>query len=510
MSVLSSKRQVAKNAIMLYIRMIFTMFVGLYSSRVVLQTLGVTDYGVYNVVAAVVPFFGFFSNSMAASTSRFITLELGIGDKKRLQKTFSSALIIQIGVALGMILLAETVGLWFLFNMLKIPAERFNTAFWVYQISAFSVLFDCTQVPYNACIIAHEKMNVYAYVEIFKTILKLLILYLLIIGNLDKLLLYAILSFLVGVIITLIYRIYCIRNFEECRFEFKIDKDIIKPMLSFSGFDTFTGLCANVNFQGIPYFINIVFSVILNAAAGIVLTVTNVFRSFVGNIITAFRPQIIKLYAQEKYKEMIDIYYLSLRMLTFIMTIIITIFIYNCNYILELWLGKVPAYTVILLNICFFEVFFDVITSNLKIGIYAAGKIKKYSVFQGIVKLFVIPLAILCLLVVKKPEHIYIINALSTFICMILSVYYLKENIPYFSIGNFIFNMGSMLLPIVPTIVILLLMSKLRLSNSVSFLSSIGVVLVCMSLFSYIFLGHKNRQIVNTIINNKLLKIFKL
>lgn len=510
MSELSSKRQVAKNAIMLYIRMIFTMFVGLYSSRVVLQTLGVTDYGVYNVVAAVVPFFGFFSNSMAASTSRFITLELGIGDKKRLQKTFSSALIIQIGVALGMILLAETVGLWFLFNMLKIPAERFNTAFWVYQISAFSVLFDCTQVPYNACIIAHEKMNVYAYVEIFKTILKLLILYLLIIGNLDKLLLYAILSFLVGVIITLIYRIYCIRNFEECRFEFKIDKDIIKPMLSFSGFDTFTGLCANVNFQGIPYFINIVFSVILNAAAGIVLTVTNVFRSFVGNIITAFRPQIIKLYAQEKYKEMIDIYYLSLRMLTFIMTIIITIFIYNCNYILELWLGKVPAYTVILLNICFFEVFFDVITSNLKIGIYAAGKIKKYSVFQGIVKLFVIPLAILCLLVVKKPEHIYIINALSTFICMILSVYYLKENIPYFSIGNFIFNMGSMLLPIVPTIVILLLMSKLRLSNSVSFLSSIGVVLVCMSLFSYIFLGHKNRQIVNTIINNKLLKIFKL
>ena len=510
MSELSSKRQVAKNAIMLYIRMIFTMFVGLYSSRVVLQTLGVTDYGVYNVVAAVVPFFGFFSNSMAASTSRFITLELGIGDKKRLQKTFSSALIIQIGVALGMILLAETVGLWFLFNMLKIPIERFNTAFWVYQISAFSVLFDCTQVPYNACIIAHERMNVYAYVEILKTILKLLILYLLIIGNFDKLLLYAILSFLVGGIITLIYRIYCIRNFEECRFNFKVEKEIIKPMLSFSGFDTVTGLCANVNFQGIPYFINIVFSVILNAAAGIVLTVTNVFRSFVGNIITAFRPQIIKLYAQEKYKEMIDIYYLSLRMLTFIMTIIITIFIYNCNYILELWLGKVPAYTVILLNICFFEVFFDVITSNLKIGIYAAGKIKKYSVFQGIVKLFVIPLAILCLLVVKKPEHIYIINALSTFICMILSVYYLKENIPYFSIGNFIFNMGSMLLPIVPTIVILLLMSKLRLSNSVSFLSSIGVVFVCMSLFSYIFLGHKNRQIVNTIINNKLLKIFKL
>ena len=508
MSEISSKRQVAKNAIMLYIRMIFTIFVGLYSSRVVLQTLGVTDYGVYNVVAAVVPFFGFFSNSMAASTSRFLTLELGRGDKKRLQKTFSSALIIQLGVALSMILLAETIGLWFLFNMLRIPAERFNTAFWVYQISAFSVLFDCTQVPYNACIIAHERMNVYAYVEILKTILKLLILYLLIIGNFDKLLLYAILSFLVGVIITLIYRIYCIRNFEECRFEFKVDKDIIKPMLSFSGFDTFTGLCANVNFQGIPYFINIVFSVILNAAAGIVLTVTNVFRSFVGNITTAFRPQIIKLYAQEKYTEMMDIYYLSLRMLIFIMSVVIVIFIYNCNYILGLWLGKVPAYTVILLDICFFEVFFDVITSNLKIGIHAAGKIKKYSVFQGIVKLLVIPLALLCLLFAKKPEHIYIINALSTSFCMVLSVYYLKENIPYFSICDFIFNLGSMILPIVPTVVILLFLNELRLSNSVSLLSSSGVILICMTLFSYIFLGYKNRQVVNTIIKTKLFKKF--
>lgn len=508
MSELSSKRQVAKNAIMLYVRMIFTMFVGLYSSRVVLQTLGVTDYGVYNVVAAVVPFFGFFSNSMAASTSRFLTLELGRGDIKRLQKTFSSALIIQIGVALSMILLAETIGLWFLFNMLKIPAERFNTAFWVYQLSALSVLFDCTQVPYNACIIAHEKMNVYAYVEILKTILKLLILYLLVIGNLDKLLLYAILSFLVGVIITLIYRIYCIRNFEECRFEFKVDKDIIKPMLSFSSFDTFTGLCANVNFQGIPYFINIVFSVILNAAAGIVLTVTNVFRSFVGNIITAFRPQIIKLYAQEKYTEMIDIYYLSLRMLIFIMSVVIIIFIYNCNYILEVWLGKVPAYTVLLLDICFFEVFFDVISSNLKIGIHAAGKIKRYSIFQGIVKLLVIPLAILCLSVAKKPEDIYIINTLSTFLCMVLSVYYLKKNIPYFSIRDFSFNIGSMLLPIVPTIVILLFMDGVRLSNSISFLSSVGVILVSMSLFTYIFLGNKNRQLVNTIIKNKLFEKF--
>ena len=190
------------------------------------------------------------------------------------------------------------------------------------------------------------------------------------------------------------------------------------------------------------------------------------------------------------------------------MSVVIIIFIYNCNYILELWLGNVPAYTVILLDICFFEVFFDVITSNLKIGIHAAGKIRKYSVSQGIVKLMVIPLAILCLLVAKKPEHIYIINTLSTFICMVLSVYYLKENIPYFSIRDFIFNLGSMILPIVPTVVILLFLNELRLSDSVSLLSSSGVILVCMTLFSYIFLGYKNRQVVNTIVKYKLFKKF--
>ena len=492
---------------MLYLRMIFTMLVGLYSSRVVLQTLGVTDYGVYNVVAAVVPFFGFFSNSMAATTSRFVTLELGRGNKNRLQKTFSGALVIQICVALSMILLAETVGLWFLFNVLKIPAERFNVAFWVYQISAFSVLFECTQVPYNACIIAHERMNVYAYVEILKTALRLVILYLLIVSDFDKLLFYAILSLLVDVFITIIYRIYCIRHFEECRFRFTFDKDILKPMLSFSGFDMFTGLCANVNFQGIPYFINIVFSVVMNAAAGIVITVTNVFRSFVGNITTAFRPQIVKLYAQEKYTEMMDIYYLSMRMLIIVMSVIIISFIYNCDFILRIWLKQVPAYTVILLDICFFETFFDVMASNLKIGVHAAGKIKRYSIFQGIVKLLVIPLAVLCLLAGKHPEHIYILNTLSTFVCVLLSVYYLKKYIPLFSVQDFCMKVSSMILPVVPTILLLYLLTNLDISEFSRLILSCGLILVSMSFFSYLFLGREERNVVNRMVKNKLFNL---
>ncbi|WP_296094505.1 hypothetical protein [Alloprevotella tannerae] len=504
MSETSSKRQVAKNAAMLYLRMIFTILVGLYTSRVVLQTLGVTDYGVYNVVAAVVPFLGFFSNSMAATTSRFVTLELGRGDIKRLQKTFSGALVIQICVALSMILLAETVGLWFLFNVLKIPAERFNVAFWVYQISALSVLFECTQVPYNACIIAHERMNVYAYVEILKTALRLVILYLLIVSDFDKLLFYAILSLLVDIFITIIYRIYCIRHFEECRFRFTFDKDILKPMLSFSGFDMFTGLCANVNFQGIPYFINIVFSVVMNAAVGIVITVTNVFRSFVGNITTAFRPQIVKLYAQEKYTEMMDIYYLSMRMLIIVMSVIIISFIYNCDFILRIWLKQVPAYTVILLDICFFETFFDVMASNLKIGVHAAGKIKGYSIFQGIVKLLVIPLAVLCLLAGKHPEHIYILNTLSTFVCVLLSVYYLKKYIPLFSVQDFCMKVSSMILPVVPTILLLYLLTNLNISEFSRLILSCGLILVSMSFFSYLFLGREERNVVNRMVKNKL------
>lgn len=252
--------------------MFLTMVVGLYTSRVVLQTLGVEDYGIYGVIGGIVAMMGFLNASMSGATSRFLTFELGRGDKERLANTFSSALIVHIIIAAIVFVVAETVGLWFLCNKLVIPENRMVAAHWVYQLSILSSMLSITQVPYNSSIIAHEKMDVYAYVEILNVTLKLLIVYLLVIGNFDKLILYAILMFTVSVIIMVVYRIYCLRRFEECKFRLFLDKDYLKPLLSFSGWDLYGNMAFSVRQQGANFLLNMFYGVVLNAAYNIATT----------------------------------------------------------------------------------------------------------------------------------------------------------------------------------------------------------------------------------------------
>lgn len=246
-------RRIAKNTLILYIRMFISMIVGLYTSRVVLNTLGVEDFGIYGVVGGVVGMLGFLNASMSGATSRFIIFELGTGDIQKLRDTFSSSLIIHIAIALIVLLFAETVGLWFLCNKLVIPDNRMEAAYWVYQLSIFSAMLSITQTPYNACIIAHEKMSVYAYIEILSIVLKLMIVYLLLIGNWDKLKLYSLLVFLVSMLIMMVYRVYCIRHFVETHFHWVWDKSILKPLFSFSGWDLYGNVCVTVKGQSILY-----------------------------------------------------------------------------------------------------------------------------------------------------------------------------------------------------------------------------------------------------------------
>ena len=293
----SNNKLIAKNTVMLYIRMLLSIIVSLYTSRIVLQTLGVEDYGIYGVVGGIVTMFSFLNSSMAGATSRFLTFEMGKGDEERLKSTFSSALIIHIGIALLVLILAETIGVWFLNNKLVIPEGRMDAAHWVLQFSILGMIVGFTQVPYNATIIAHEKMDIYAYVELVNVFLKLGIVYLLNIGNLDKLVLYAFLVLLVNVIVAIIYRIYCLRHYEECKFKFNFNKDISKSLLSFSLYNLFGNMGVVVNTQGTNFVINMFFGVIYNAAASIGTIVSNVVTGFASNVMTAFRPQITKSYA---------------------------------------------------------------------------------------------------------------------------------------------------------------------------------------------------------------------
>lgn len=404
---ISSNKRIAKNAIMLYIRMFLSMIVGLYTSRIVLNTLGVVDYGIYGVVGGVVSMMGFLNASMAGATSRFITFELGKGNLQRLKDTFSSAMIVHIGIALVVFILAETVGLWFLNNKLIIPEDRMHAAHWVYQMSILSAMLNITQVPYNACIIAHERMGVYAYIEILNVTLKLLIVYLLLISNFDKLILYSILMFAVSIIIMMIYRIYCIRKFQECHFHWLWNKEKLCPLLSFSGWDLYGNMCVTARQQGNNILINMFFGVALNASSAIATTVSGVATGFCHNILQAFRPQIIKQYAQNNIEQMQDLVIKAITYSTLLLGCIVIIFEIEAEYILSIWLGNVPKYAVTFCKILLLANTFGMINAVLCIIIHATGNIKRISLITGTFFLLNIPFVYACFKLGLAPQWAY-------------------------------------------------------------------------------------------------------
>ncbi len=429
----SSNRRIAKNAVMLYIRMFLTMIVGLYTSRVVLNVLGVEDYGIYGVVGGVVAMLGFLNASMSGATSRFLTFELGKGDKKRLADTFSSALIVHIGIALIVFVVAETLGLWFLTHKLVIPEGRMTAAHWVYQMSIASAMLGITQVPYNATIIAHEKMDVYAYVEILHVTLKLLIVYLLTIGNFDKLILYAALVLAVGVLIIMIYRIYCIRHFEESHFHWIWNKSIIVPLISFSGWNLFGNLGGVFQQQGTNFVINFFFGVAMNAAVSIGLTVANTVNQFASNVMLAFRPQIIKLYSFGKKEEMRSLTILGIKVIMFIYCLVAVPVYLEVDNLLQLWLVAPPAYSAIVCRLFLISIFFETIRYLIIIDIHASGNVRLVSLFSGTLFILIPILTYLAYYLGGKMEwalfFIVISNLLLCFINIHLVKHYIKIEI---------------------------------------------------------------------------------
>lgn len=417
---ISSNKRIAKNAIMLYIRMFLSMIVGLYTSRVVLNTLGVVDYGIYGVVGGVVSIMGFLNASMAGATSRFITFELGKGNNQRIKDTFSSALIIHIGIALIVFVLAETIGLWFLNNKLDIPEERMHAAHWVYQMSILSTMLGITQAPYNACIIAHERMGVFAYIEILNVTLKLLIVYLLVIGEFDKLILYSILTFAISVIIIMIYRIYCIHKFQECHFNWIWNKEILRPLLSFSGWDLYGNMCVTARVYGSTFLVNMFFGVILNAAYSLSNMVYGVIVNFSSNVIQAFRPQIIKLYAINRYDEFNKILRNAIIYTIIFFAYFAVPLLLETNYLFDLWLSEVPAYSVLFCKLMLIAYIFDPIINVLNISIHSTGKIKLLSLCGGTMHILYIPILYVVFNTYQNPTYMYIVLLFVSF-CILLS-----------------------------------------------------------------------------------------
>lgn len=425
----SNNKRIAKNTMLLYFRMIFIMVISLFTSRINLQSLGVENFGIYNVVGGVVAMFSVFSGSLSVSISRFITYELGKGNQEKLKKVFSTAVSIQIFLAICIVILAEIIGIWFLNTKMNIPAERLNAANWVMHFSILAFAVNLISVPYNAAIIAHEKMSAFAYVSVFEVIAKLGITYYLFISPFDKLKTYAVLLFALSIVLRIIYGIYCKRNFQECSYKFIFDKGLIKQMTGFAGWSLF-GLVAYSGYNyGLNILLNLFFGPVVNAARGIAFQVQNAVQGFSNNFQMALNPQIIKSYAQNDLKRMHQLIFASSKYAFFLLFFLSLPIIIEAPKILSVWLTEVPEHTVNFVRLILALITFDSLGSSISIAQQATGKIKKYQIWVGGIMLMIVPVAYVSLKMGARPESVYIVYFLACIVAHIVRMIIIRPMI---------------------------------------------------------------------------------
>ena len=388
-------KRIAKNTILLYVRMLITMGVSLYTSRVILDVLGVDEFGIYQAVAGVVGMFAFLNGALATGTSRFITFALGENDKLKLKRIFDVSLSLHFFISIVFVVLSETVGLYFLFEKMVLPPDRMDIIIWVYQLTILASVVSILQVPYTADIISHEHMNVYAYMSILEVVLKLLIVYLLVIGNVDKLLLYSILLLFTQIAIFIVYYTYTKKQFEEARgFSISIKNDIslYKEVGAFSGWSLLSVTSSMLANQGVVVLLNMFFSPALVAARAISNQINNVVNQFVQNFRTAVNPQIVKSYAQKELGHSSSLVLISTKVSFYLVLLIGMPLLMNADYLLGLWLVEVPEYSIIFLQLIIIQTFIQTIDNSLYYGLYACGKIKQNAIVSPIIALLGFPI----------------------------------------------------------------------------------------------------------------------
>ena len=408
-------KRIAKNTIFLYVRMIITMLITLYTSRVILNVLGVEDYGVYNIIAGIVVLLAFLQTAMTNASQRYITYELGKGELESVKKVFSMSMTTHITISLLIFFLAETIGLWFINTQLNIPANRMLAANWVYQFSILTFIVNLIRIPYNASIIAYENMSFYAYISIIESILKLLIVYVLCISPSDKLILYAILLCGVAIICTFIYKIYCCKKFLTCNYTYFWDKKLYWQLMRFSGW-TMLGGISNVSAQqGGNILLNMYNGVVSNAAFGIANQVSYAVYAFSSNFQIAFNPQITKLHAVGDSLHLNNLVNKASLFSYYLMLLFAVPFMINTEIILKLWLKNVPDYAAVFVRLSLILAICDAVSLPLVTLQQATGKLRNYQLVVGVLHMLNFPISLLFLYIDFEPSIVY-------YIAIILSV----------------------------------------------------------------------------------------
>lgn len=488
-----NNKRIAKNTLLLYFRMLFLMAVSLYTSRVVLNALGVEDFGIYNVVGGVVAMFSVLSGSLSAAISRFITYELGKGNQENLNKIFSSAVTIQLGLAGIIILLAETIGIWFLNVQMNIPEVRMEAANWVFQFSILTFAINLISVPYNASIIAHEKMSAFAYISILEAVGKLFIAYLITIAPMDRLIFYAILMCVVALIVRFIYGNYCKRHFSECTYHFSWDKQLLKSMFSFAGWNFIGASSAVLRDQGGNVVINLFCGPAVNAARGIAFQVNNAVNQFVVNFMTALNPQITKSYAAGDRGYMMTLIFQGARLSFYMLLLLSLPILVNTHYILALWLKIVPEHAVLFVQLILIFALSESISQPLITAMLATGKIRNYQIIVGGLQMMNLPLSYILLRLGYFPEVVIVIAICISQCCLAARLILLRGMIGL-SITKYLKNVYLNIIVVCIIAVILPLISAYYIKESFINFILISLIAVICTLSSIYFLGCNNQE----------------
>lgn len=435
----SNNKRIAKNTVFLYIRMLLIMAVTLYTSRVVLSVLGVEDYGIYNIVGGVVVLFSFINNSLSSATQRFLNFELGRGDTKKLKQVFSMSLTTHICVAFIVVVLAETIGLWFLNTQMNIPPGRVSAANWVYQFSILTICIQFVQVPYHASVVAYEKMSFFAYIAIAEVCLKLLIVIFLVYVGLDKLRLYSVLTFGVTVVIFLCYKRYCNRKFEISCYRYFWDKGMFSRLLSFSGW-MLCGAAAGVGAtQGVNILLNIFHGVAVNAAMGISNQVNAAVNQFVSNFQTAFMPQVVKLYAAGDIPQLRVLTNRASRFSFLLLFALACPLMLNIDFVLHLWLKEVPPHATAFCVLVLIYSLIESVSKPVGFVLHATGRVKLYNIIMSIALSMNLVFSFIFLRWGFPPETVSVVSILVCVVCLAIRLL-LARNYRALKIKDYVHN----------------------------------------------------------------------
>ena len=398
-------KRIAKNTMFLYVRTFVTMVIGLYTSRKILEILGVDDFGILNVVGGIIAMVAFLNSSMSVATQRFLTIELGREDRQAFRMVFSMCVVIHVAIAILALLLGETIGLWFVNTYLNIPSGRMTAANVVYQTSVLSAVIGIMQTPYNAAIVSHERMHVCAYVGLGESVAKLIIVFMLLLSSFDRLIIYAILFLCVQITSCIIYRVYCLRNFSDCRVKFTTDKTLLKNIVNFTGWNMFGTVAWIVKDNGASILLNLFGGTAINAARGIASTLSNASNTLVSGFQSAVNPQLTKNYAADDREATCRLLCRSSRVSYILVLILMLPLFLECPFVLDLWLVDVPENTVLFTRIVLIEALVANLQGPLITALMATGNIKWYQIVVGGILLLNIPVAYLLL---KAGGHIAI------------------------------------------------------------------------------------------------------